>query len=620
VALISNGSAYNLSVNGNIETLVVESEGNNGRWIGNAASKDNILVGAMQDSGGLDNYFTGEIDDVVIHSPFLTIPQVQMIYNNSFPPSGNVTTINLNVSDDSVLVDYLFKDSGGGVNVYTNESGGFVRNITNISNSTYTAYVNGSGGQLRFEFTTDNNSITPMILKMETTNNDSNPIIVIDSPTNSTYLNTTINVNYSILNAAGLDSVWLSHPTVTNVSISGNHSRVFPGVFFNNVTICANNSLGNTGCTTVYFSITSTQNVTLYRELNLPSWNNIIENVTIKFLHNVSHVVNFLGTCINGACTINVSDGGYLVEAGGGNSTYYPRRIIINVVSGSIVEQEFLLMLNSSAYQKDFRLTDLTGDCPYATTRLRILKYTINGSTPVTAIVHEDYFDAERKVATYLEADAYYSLTLLCPDTTRVLGGFVASDADDVPIVVTPSSTTPGETIYTTTDWNITTDNTSITFQYSDSNLSTVAVTLLLFNNSNRSQLYLNSTVVTNTATFTYIPTTNGSVYYDFTIENGFGSRTFTGVIGFVNGTTIVNPWDDSTFPTDIGEWVYDLAALLIIGFVALLFNRNHQKMGVLVLAGTIGLFNSWRWHVISNSLLGLIVVVALIAVVRADR
>lgn len=80
VAVVSNGSAYTIYVNGSAATMTVEEGSNTGDWFADTSSLDTIAMGCLVRSTNSD-FFDGDIDDVRIYSKVLTAQEVSDIYN-----------------------------------------------------------------------------------------------------------------------------------------------------------------------------------------------------------------------------------------------------------------------------------------------------------------------------------------------------------------------------------------------------------------------------------------------------------------------------------------------------------------------------------------------------------
>lgn len=78
VAVVSDGSAWTLYVNGKVQALTV-SGGNNGDWFADVTGRDNITVGVSK-INALAYYLTGAIDDVRVYAVALTAAQVKYIW------------------------------------------------------------------------------------------------------------------------------------------------------------------------------------------------------------------------------------------------------------------------------------------------------------------------------------------------------------------------------------------------------------------------------------------------------------------------------------------------------------------------------------------------------------
>jgi len=67
VALVSNGSAYTMYVNGAVEAFTVVSGSDDGAWMSGVANRDNITIGAFK-INSVGGYWSGELDAVTVFS------------------------------------------------------------------------------------------------------------------------------------------------------------------------------------------------------------------------------------------------------------------------------------------------------------------------------------------------------------------------------------------------------------------------------------------------------------------------------------------------------------------------------------------------------------------------
>jgi len=68
VALVSTGTEYLMYVNGEPETLTLNSGANDGTWLADCANRDNVTVGAWNHNGLQEYFFNGKIDDLRYYS------------------------------------------------------------------------------------------------------------------------------------------------------------------------------------------------------------------------------------------------------------------------------------------------------------------------------------------------------------------------------------------------------------------------------------------------------------------------------------------------------------------------------------------------------------------------
>jgi hypothetical protein len=79
VALVSDGSAYSLYVNGKPENLTTSTGSNTGDWFADTSNRDNMHIGVLERTSNL-YYFKGQIDDVKVFNYPLTPYQVRSEY------------------------------------------------------------------------------------------------------------------------------------------------------------------------------------------------------------------------------------------------------------------------------------------------------------------------------------------------------------------------------------------------------------------------------------------------------------------------------------------------------------------------------------------------------------
>ena len=110
IALVSDGSAYSLYVNGVAETLTTSSGSNNGAWVNTISSVDNTTIGASRRTA-IKGASEALIDEVAIWDSALTSSQISQVYNGGLPPNLNGLSPNAwyRMGDDS-------SDSWGGTN------------------------------------------------------------------------------------------------------------------------------------------------------------------------------------------------------------------------------------------------------------------------------------------------------------------------------------------------------------------------------------------------------------------------------------------------------------------------------------------------------------------------
>ena len=83
VAFVSDGSAYTLYINGLNAGKTVVSGADNGDWMADTPSTDNVIIGTLRRSDGPNGLFQGGIDDVRIYNRALTSNEQFTVYNNT---------------------------------------------------------------------------------------------------------------------------------------------------------------------------------------------------------------------------------------------------------------------------------------------------------------------------------------------------------------------------------------------------------------------------------------------------------------------------------------------------------------------------------------------------------
>lgn len=84
IALVSNGSAYAIYVDGQAEGLTVTSGANAGHWLDVTDDRDNLASGALRTSAPV-NYFYGEIKDLRYYSRVLSAGEIARDYALAIP-------------------------------------------------------------------------------------------------------------------------------------------------------------------------------------------------------------------------------------------------------------------------------------------------------------------------------------------------------------------------------------------------------------------------------------------------------------------------------------------------------------------------------------------------------
>jgi hypothetical protein len=97
IVATSNGSVYNLYVNGQLQTLTILAGSNNGDWVSDFSSTANKgTIGSLNRTGPSEDLFNGKLDEVAVFNTALTAQEVKSIYLATEIVSGASKTADLN--------------------------------------------------------------------------------------------------------------------------------------------------------------------------------------------------------------------------------------------------------------------------------------------------------------------------------------------------------------------------------------------------------------------------------------------------------------------------------------------------------------------------------------------
>lgn len=68
----STDTAFVMGLNGNPQTISVAAGANNGDWTTEATARDNVVIFALQNSGGVANYMGGDLAELLVYEPVIS--------------------------------------------------------------------------------------------------------------------------------------------------------------------------------------------------------------------------------------------------------------------------------------------------------------------------------------------------------------------------------------------------------------------------------------------------------------------------------------------------------------------------------------------------------------------
>ncbi|MDI6721016.1 MAG: S8 family serine peptidase, partial [Candidatus Aenigmarchaeota archaeon] len=238
------------------------------------------------------------------------------------------------------------------------------------------------------------------------------PSITISSPSNTTYNYTNMTLNYTASDASGINTCWFFNTTNGRTNLTGcvNITFIAESNRLNNITLFANDTLGNENFTIVFFSVklalpsVSFQNPTPNNE-SMTTSRTVIFNVTSNSLLN-SSVLNLNGTLYNmtvvsysSNLTINLTHGNYtfnvtLQDIAGNLNTSENRWVFINITrNGTATIQGINTTVAGVA---NFTVINLTGQPADTNNIENDMQYTFrfNVSGTVAEIINFTWYQA----------------------------------------------------------------------------------------------------------------------------------------------------------------------------------------------------------------------------------
>lgn len=298
-----------------------------------------------------------------------------------------------------------------------------------------------------------------------------------------------------------------------------------------------------------------------------------------------------------------------------GNDTYY--RTLRPEINSSSIDWYMIDLNIETAVQKQFYLNDLAAN--FGDGDMIIEK--IIGTSQV--VIHRESWDIENKVQAYMILNDQYIVSVTNNENeTRLLGPFLADLTGTHTITVPTIPFTPEQEIddfkYS---YQFNENQGWLFLQYESTAGLLSSVNWLIVNASNTSQVFLNSTMTTDTGSANYTSIVNNTGYktiLTFT-HSSFSTHTDTklwGVIELVDGA--FSGFDDEA---GFKKWL----AVIIIVLFGLMFSGLTIGAGMTVMAGMSWLFYALKWLdfsigiVPSSVIIGLFSVIAAIALFKSE-
>lgn len=279
----------------------------NATFMAAANRQNNVTITVNDTNGNLNSsqiFFT--VDTII---PLLNMTEPQ----NTTYKTNNIT-LNFSASDSNKIDRCWFVNVTGSTAFLNDPRGNctattFIANNNTLNN--ITVYVNDTGGNV---------NSTNLFFTVNITF-----ILAVQQPTNTTYATTNISINYTI---GGFDTCWLVSATGGRIDLQGctNVTILAPANQFNNVTIFANDSSGNTTSSQIFFTtdtLAPSINFTLPAPNNetINTTNDIIINLTISEQSVVLLEWNGTNITMNGSGLsrfynhVDLADGNYTFRA-----------------------------------------------------------------------------------------------------------------------------------------------------------------------------------------------------------------------------------------------------------------------------------------------------------------
>ncbi len=296
---------------------------------------------------GEGNFWDGIFDEIGIWNRTLTTDEILDLWNNG----GGITfgakfVVTLNSPENNFVsptqkVTFNATGSSGVIvngSLWTNHTGVFERHNTTIGLSgaseelVYTLDLEGDGNFLwNYQFCNDNDECFFGNSNITVSVDSTAPLITINSPTAELdygYVGKNETLNWSIIEAGTLDSVWYNHNS-SNITVYGasNVSNFsIESYINNNITVYANDSANNIGSTFYEWNYTLFENSKTYPTTTF-------ETDTEYFIINLTYD-DSIYLSMNGNLNHNGTNS-VLTDTGSGSNVIFNSTIVIPVVTAS---------------------------------------------------------------------------------------------------------------------------------------------------------------------------------------------------------------------------------------------------------------------------------------------
>ena len=146
--LVSSGTAYSIYLDGKAQNLTVSAGTNNGDWFADTSNRDNIMIGARKISTGIDNIFTGYLDEVKIYNYARSAAQIKAEYAKGASSLGSSITNGKSLSDGLVGYWKMDESSNGSSAVSRIDSSGNGLTLTDNNTVASTTGKFGNAAQI----------------------------------------------------------------------------------------------------------------------------------------------------------------------------------------------------------------------------------------------------------------------------------------------------------------------------------------------------------------------------------------------------------------------------------------------------------------------------------------